>query len=145
MIKTIQSYNVYDVISNISALNWLVDLYSNEPTPKNTTYWWISTSIQSPSLWSNKWAQIKEARVSITIVSAHSDNLSIYEEVNIDNILNIITQNIVDEDICKINSRWDITSLYCIESNTTPLFFTQWNRSYKIKDFLIWYESQNDQ
>lgn len=135
MIKTLRSVDVLNAIGTIWTL-----LYSSEPSVKAGTYWWISILSQRTLVNTNKWFQVKEARVSITIVSEHQDNLTTNEEDNIDNIVDIITEKLVDEWCSKISSYGTINALYCNEGDCTTMLYTTWDRAYKIKDFIIWYE-----
>lgn len=144
MIKTIWSADIYNVLNWISAITTLIDLYSSEPTPKPGCYGFISIITQDIRLPSNKWNQVKQSRVSITIVCPHQDEIATNEENYIDNIINTIVWQIADEWCSKIKQWWTIIPLYCIEDTITPMMYTVWNRAYKVKDFLIWYESHHD-
>lgn len=143
MIKTLKSVDIYTIVSALPWLSALVTMYSAQPTVSNDCYGWTSIIDQWVLTNSNRGNQVKEARVSITIVCPSQDNIATNEEDYIDQILDIITQWIVDEWCSKITNWWPIKWLYCTESTPTPLLFTAWNRAYKIKDFIIWYESND--
>jgi hypothetical protein len=138
MIKTLRSVDVSNVITGLP-----ITLFSAEPSIQSWTYWRVSILSQQTNTNSNKWFQVKEARVSITIVSSHSDELTINEEENIDSILHTIKNSIVDEWCSKITSYGNITALYCLEGDCTTMLYTVWDRAYKIQDFIIWYESND--
>lgn len=137
MITTLRTTAIYEVINSI----WLgINFYSAEPTSDNQTYWWVSIIWHTPETNTMRGFATKEARISITIVSAHQDNLTTNEENHLDNLFDTITDAIVDEWCSKITNRWSIKALYCLEWSSTPLLYTLWDRAYKIKDFLLWYE-----
>lgn len=150
MIKTLRASDIVDTLMSFTDISNLVTLYSWTVEPKTTAYWLVNINITTPLSNTNLWFQIKEARVSITIISPKwediPNNLSLSEEDIIDNILDMISSKIVDEWKSKIStwtstSQWDIISQYCNEETPTPLLLNVWDRAYKIKDFLIWYES----
>lgn len=144
MIKTLQTVDILNVLSTYTAITNLVTLYASEPTPKWWCYGWLSIVSNAPTVNSNKWMQVKEVRLSIVIVAEKAEDISSSEEKAIDTVLDTITSTIVDEGCSKISQRGDLVALYCIEGNCTPLLITMSDRAYKVKDFLLWYQSHYD-
>ena len=135
MIKTLKPKEVYEAIGTMS-----IPFFSAEPKVKIGTYWRLSIVSTSTSLNTNKWFLVKEARVSVTIVSWHNDTIIGTEDDEIDTVLDEITNILVDEWCSKISNYGSIKALYCLEWDCTTLLYTVWDRAYKIKDFLIAYE-----
>lgn len=131
-----------DILNVIKVIPWLtLDMFSSRPYSKDTWYWFITIWRENTNTYSNKWFQIKEIRFSVCIYAPRAETLNVSEEKFIDNILNIITNWIVDKWKLKISKWWNCIWNYCKEESPTQLYTDISDRCYKIKDFLVWYET----
>lgn len=146
MIKTIRTKNIYGVISWLTDITDLVNVFNQKPDEKyidanlpNDSYLYISKVTDNP--WdASIWGFLgKVARFQVTIVSKSSFWAWEDAEAVLMDIVDSINNSICNEECQKIEDRGDVSVFSVIEDVQSPIFYTVKNRPYIVKDYLFYY------
>lgn len=147
MLNTIRREDIFTVINNQSNITDLAEVFSVKPDAKATptgSYVFISIPSDVTRLNSNKWNLLKTARVSFHIVCKKTLWATDTEERVLYDIIDQITNTIVNEWSYKI-ANWNWIFVNSIsEDNISPMFSDEENRAYIVKDYLFNYISKTD-
>ena len=143
MIRTIRAENIYNVIDTLAPVTALAEVFSRKPDESATPAWsYVYMSIISDNTRTNSniWFIGNTARVSFTIVCKSKLLVADTEERVLYDIMDAITNEIVNEWCSKIPV-WD--SVFIMNSITedtiSPIFTDQMNRAYMVKTYLFNY------
>ena len=145
MIKTLRTENIYNVINAIPAITGLAEVFSRKPDVNATPNWayvYFGVVSDNTQSYSNKGALANTARISFTIVCKKELGATDTEERVLYDIMDTITNAIVNEWCAKIPN-WDDEFVMnsIIESTISPIFTNESNRAYIVKDYIFNYMS----
>ena len=143
MIKTLRAENVYNVIDTLAPITALAEVYSRKPDESSTPDWtYIYTNIISDVTKTNSnigflW---NTARISFTIVCKNVLLPADTEERVLYDVMDAITNGIVNEWCTKIPNRDNEFLINSItEDSISPIFTDEMNRAYMVKTYLFNY------
>jgi len=148
MIYTIRWEDIFTVLNTKSNITDLVELFSRKPDERATpagSYAYINIVSDNWETYSNRWYLMKRARITFTIVCKKSLWVSETEERVLYDIIDELNNTIVSEWCAKISKRWDFIVNSVTEDTASPIFTSEDNRAYIVKDYIFTYLSYSDE
>jgi len=141
MIIDLTAENVYNYLSNNTAISSLCELYSDKIDDGSLATWsyaYIKVITNRPKSYSNIWYIMKSARISFHIICKETLGATDTPERVLSKIIQAITNNLVSSGK-QVRVDW-INCHSILEDTVSPIFKVD-NRHYQVKDYLFNYTS----